>query len=132
MPRFVVQHHIFSDADEHWDLMLEVAGGLRTWSLPHPPDEASRLPMAARRLKDHRLDYLEYEGDVSGDRGRVEIRDRGIYEWLGEPDAVPADTVNRFEFELRGEKTVGRFQLTLASQDGKDLWRLRAIRTPLP
>jgi hypothetical protein len=56
--------------DPHFDLMFETLPGsaLSTWRSPRWPIEA---PTAATRLKDHRRAYLDYEGDVSGRRGRV-------------------------------------------------------------
>ena len=67
--RYVVLHH--SDVDEpHFDLMFETLPGsmLATWrSAEWPIDGATPLT----RLRDHRRLYLEYEGDLSGDRGTV-------------------------------------------------------------
>jgi DNA ligase D-like protein (predicted 3'-phosphoesterase) len=124
MPRFVVQHHTLPDGDDHWDLMLEAGEALWTWSLPHPPEEAARGAMAARHLGDHRLAYLDYEGEVSDGRGRVEIHDRGTYEWLGAGEELTTHLVDRLEFVLSGEKVGGRFRLKRESREAKDLWRL--------
>ena len=54
----------------HFDLMFETLPGsaLSTWRCPRWPVEA---PTPATRLTDHRRAYLEYEGDLSGRRGRV-------------------------------------------------------------
>ncbi len=38
---------------------------------PNCPAVAEGNDVAAAQLGDHRRDYLEYEGEVSGDRGRV-------------------------------------------------------------
>ena len=127
MPRFVVQHHVFADGDEHWDLMFEVRGVLWTWSLPAPPDRAERLPVCARELPDHRTKFLDYEGDVSADRGRVEIHDRGTYRWEDDAPAAPRETLSVVVFHLTGERAAGRYQLRRAPLDGKDLWRLRRL-----
>lgn len=44
-------------------------------------------PVLANSLHDHRLDYLQYEGPISGDRGRAWRWDAGQYEYLSnEPD----------------------------------------------
>ena len=77
MPRFVVLEHD-SPRGRHWDLMLERGQVLATWALAQPPDADG--PLAARRLFDHRLAYLDYEGPVSGRRGRVSCWDRGTCE----------------------------------------------------
>ena len=93
MPRFVLLYHD-CPADyvrrSHWDLMLESGDMLRTWALQLDcrvswnvrTDEqrksmlnarhcADGNEVAAEQLADHRLRYLEYEGEVSGQRGRV-------------------------------------------------------------
>ena len=126
MPRFVLQHHVFAPDDEHWDLMFEVGAVLRTWSLASPLDDPSQLPTCARQLGDHRIDYLEYEGQVSGDRGRVEIHDRGTYRWTSEVEA-PIETVNELAFQLAGQRASGHFLLQRIPHEGKDLWRLQRM-----
>ncbi len=108
--------------------MLEAGAVLWTWSLPHPPDEAARLPMSARHLGDHRAAYLDYEGEVSDGRGRVEIHDRGTFEWAEEGGAgQETHLVDRLEFVLAGEKARGRFRLKREPKMGKDLWRLGRV-----
>lgn len=87
MQRFVILHHQKSVVDEsHWDVMLETDGVLRTWALVPPYD--SRQPtqpfsVSAKRLPDHRLAYLDYEGDISGGRGTVKRIDTGTYTIVG-------------------------------------------------
>lgn len=61
----------------HFDFMLEDGDALETWSLSHPPSPGEPQPAAHRPR--HRLDYLEYEGPVSGHRGHVVALDRGRY-----------------------------------------------------
>lgn len=80
--RFVVLFHEFPighNRANHWDLMLEQGGRLLTWALPEMP--AIGKSIAARRLPDHRLEYLNYEGPVSGDRGEVSRLIAGTYAW---------------------------------------------------
>lgn len=111
MPRFVILDH--DHPSPHFDLMLEVGGVLWTWrlsALPVPGQEQDAL-----RLGDHRLVYLEYEGPVSGDRGRVVRRARGE---LGEVSLGN----NSLTAQLRGESFHG--QLVLIQIDG-DRWRMR-------
>ena len=78
MSRFVVlQHDPAAGSPEpvHWDLMLEQEGVLLTWALTLPPDAGGVV--TARKLPDHRLEYLDYEGEISGGRGSVTRWDRG-------------------------------------------------------
>jgi hypothetical protein len=67
--RYVVLRH--SDVDEpHFDLMFETMPGsmLATWRSEQWPIETA-TPLI--RLRDHRRIYLDYEGDLSGQRGSV-------------------------------------------------------------
>lgn len=83
MPRFVLLEHDWPHP--HLDLLLEREGVLKAWRLP-----AGFTPTApAEAIGDHRLMYLDYEGPVSGDRGRVVRRDTGEVEWLTiDPDRM--------------------------------------------
>ena len=97
MPRFVLLHHECPPSfgkPSHWDLMLECDGVLLTWSLPALPAAwggeggSAAEQIAATRLADHRIAYLDYEGPISGDRGVVKRVDGGEYEVLAEADGV--------------------------------------------
>ncbi|OYP38397.1 hypothetical protein [Rhodopirellula sp. MGV] len=89
-PRFaILRHHVgrafrreprCEDATAvqpvHWDWLFQTPMGerLSTWSTeelgsPFPWDETQRYE--AIRIADHRLKYLDYEGDIGGDRGTV-------------------------------------------------------------
>jgi DNA polymerase Ligase (LigD) len=81
MPRYVILEH--DHPTRHWDLMLEADGALRTWRLAAWPQDGMRI--RALPIGDHRLAYLDYEGPVSGDRGRVQRRDEGTYAGLVAP-----------------------------------------------
>lgn len=76
MPRFTISHHTGSKDGDHYDLMLEHGEGLRTWRLVNTAFQAFQI---ARQIKDHRKSYLDFEGEVSGDRGKVKIWDTGTY-----------------------------------------------------
>ncbi len=67
--RYVVLHHTEIE-QPHYDLMFEVAPGsnLATWRVPHWPPKAKE---DFTPLPRHRRRYLEYEGPISGDRGKV-------------------------------------------------------------
>jgi DNA polymerase Ligase (LigD) len=79
MPRFVILEH--DHPVLHWDLMLEAGAALRTWRLAQAPSTTGAV-IDAQALPDHRLEYLEYEGPVSGGRGAVKRWDTGAYETL--------------------------------------------------
>ena len=80
--RFVVLRHQ-GVPQPHFDLMIEtVPGGpLMTWRCPRwPVAQETNLT----RLGEHRRDYLEFEGPLTGDRGHVHRVAEGSCElkWL--------------------------------------------------
>jgi hypothetical protein len=107
VPRFVILEH--DHPTRHWDLMLETADALRTWRLAAPPSPGN--PVAAMPLGNHRKQYLDYEGPVSGGRGTVRRWDRGVYDRLCDSDGLTC-------FRLAGERTRGR--CTIEIQPGGD------------
>jgi hypothetical protein len=120
MPRFVVLEHTWNGT--HWDLMLEQGGALWTWSLARRPEP--EVWIAAGRLPDHRMAYLEYEGPISGNRGSVRRVDAGVHSVIAQhPDSVVV--------ELEGASLRGIARLEMA--EGSDLaaqngWRFRLGR----
>ena len=86
--RFVVLRHEFlkhSDRKDHFDLMLMVGNVLWTWELPDWPNR--NVSVEATRLADHRLEYLEYEGAISGGRGFVARKLNGNYRIVFQDDS---------------------------------------------
>jgi hypothetical protein len=83
MPRFVLLDH--DHPHPHFDLMLEADAVLWTWRLERPFHSGPE--QQAERIPDHRLHYLDYEGPVSGQRGRVVRRDEGEFVWLLQEEA---------------------------------------------
>jgi hypothetical protein len=100
MPRFVLLYHDCPPNDtrsSHWDFMLEAGDVLRTWALEQLPSSwhvahhATRQAdatcptlsaadtVAAEQLGDHRREYLEFEGEISGNRGRITRIAAGTY-----------------------------------------------------
>jgi hypothetical protein len=117
-PKFVIQKHVGHGTD-HYDFMLRMGPSLATWQI-------HRLPQAlavgecepARKLPDHRLAYLTYEGEVSRGRGRVCPVAAGEYELVvNEPDRCCVD--------LKSPEVHGRFQLM--RQTREDDWFLRRL-----
>ena len=112
MPRFVILAH--DHPMLHWDFMLEHDGKLRTWRLASSPDAGG--PIDAEVLADHRMAYLDFEGPVSGDRGRVTRWDCGKYETV---ESSPTRIIVRLEAErLCGEAT-------LEQPEGLGAWMFR-------
>jgi hypothetical protein len=134
MHRFVVQQHFRDAEDWHYDLMLECGDALVTFSSGPAPDDDSRLPMLVRQIGNHRLIYLEYQGEVFGGRGWCRIHDQGTFEWIvPPPEACPAagvgDTAHPLEdcivIRMAGQKLRGTYRLSRETKSGADYWRLR-------
>ena len=67
--RYVVLHHT-GMGEAHFDLMIELVAGQRlaTWRVGRwPPGKSDTFTP----IGDHRREYLDYEGPVSGGRGEV-------------------------------------------------------------
>ena len=79
MPRFAILEHDWPS--RHWDLFLEAEGVLKAWRLLAEPRPGLTVP--AELAADHRLLYLDYEGEVQGGRGTVKRWDAGTF--CGEP-----------------------------------------------
>jgi hypothetical protein len=100
----VVLYHFNVDAP-HFDLMWEAATGgpLTTLRCPHwPPQVGDRLV----ELPEHRRIYLEFQGDLTGDRGTV----RRV--WSGRCSFRPL-TIDPPAFALRLRDDAGGFDISL-------------------
>jgi hypothetical protein len=107
MPRYVLLEHDYPVL--HWDFMLEAGDVLRTWRLAMSPQPGSCIP--AEPLADHRRQYLEYEGPVSGGRGHVTRWDAGSFTWQ-------ADEPGRVAVTLEGERLRGSAVLSRDAAGG--------------
>ncbi len=120
MPRYVVLHHETPAGyprKTHFDLMLEHNGVLRTWAIEKMPVENESV--TAEQLADHRLTYLDYEGPISGNRGRVSRVADGQYE-------IKAESATEITVELHGEKLCGTLRLT-RDEMKTHLWRVSLV-----
>ena len=128
MPRFVILRHE-TEKDQprpaHWDLMMERGSALMTWALEEFPEAG--VTITGERLLDHRLEYLEYEGPLSDDRGCVSRTASGDYETLSAGETLSEDAA-ALSVLMRGEIVGGselfwkaEFKLTDASNQS---WRL--------
>jgi hypothetical protein len=90
--------------------MLEHGDTLKTWRLANTAFLVSQI---ARQIKDHRKTYLDYEGEISGDRGRVKITDTGTY-------SVDEWKEDRIQVALVGRSVKTRLILTLNAKHPED------------
>ena len=105
MPRFVVLYHEMPDDGTrraHWDLLIEQGDVLRAWALDQRP--IAGVTTNAQALPDHRVHYLDFEGEVSGNRGRVSRVAAGQATWL-------TDTADRIVLQLAGPSLDGAAEL---------------------
>ena len=122
---FVILEHSGLGAT-HYDLMLEQEGAaLATWQLDRVPgDLAAGESAPARRLPDHRREYLAYEGPVSRGRGQVRRVEAGTYELLGAEEGL-------WQVRFAGAALAGLFELRRVGPPA-DAWELRRLSDPAP
>ena len=121
--RFVVLHHFgWPGHVDHYDLMLEWTGQLRTWSLADWPAES----MQATALPAHRLHYLEYEGPISNGRGQVRRVDAGSFELVA---GALGEDATMVECRLFGLERSAWCRLSRSPELEKDqwLWQFRLL-----
>ena len=88
--------------------MLEAGDALRTWAIDAPIVAGRDLP--ARALGNHRKSYLDYEGEISGNRGKVRRLDAGTYRVLVWSD-------RHVRVEVTGAQLVGEVDLRSSGAD---------------
>lgn len=73
MHAYVLLRHDTPEGGWHFDWMLQPAphAPLITFRVMHDPTDPAVHDFPAERLPDHRAAYLDYEGPVSNNRGRV-------------------------------------------------------------
>src|SRR5262245_20434688 len=111
MPRFVILDHDYPFP--HLDFMIEWGERLRTWRLLGEPAPGRTLSAAA--IGDHRKDYLDYTGPVSGGRGRVQRWDAGTFR-------LDAESADELRLTLSGDRVNGA--VVIRRVDG-DSWNWR-------
>jgi hypothetical protein len=111
MPRYVILDH--DHPFHHWDFLLESGDALRAWRLLGEPQQGR--PIGAEPLPDHRPRYLDYEGPISGNRGRVVRWDQGILDW-------ELDDVDEIRVRLQGDRITGIVTLRRGPADWTWEW----------
>src|SRR5438876_125244 len=116
MPRYVILDH--DHPFPHWDFMLEWGDRLRTWRLCREPARGHTVP--AEALGVHRMLYLDYEGPLSGERGRVARWDAGTFR-------VDFDAVKKLRLTLSGGRIVGGVVITQIAGN-EWIWRHESVQ----
>lgn len=120
--RYVVLLHRWAEGQsrrggDHYDWMFETEGGLWTWATDDSLSSDRPAMIAATRLPDHRTEYLDYEGPVSGNRGTVSRVEAGRFR------RQPSDP-DRFEFVVSGGRSGEILIYRTRSDDSSSGWRI--------
>lgn len=108
MARMVILEHTPPGADPHFDWLIQRPGeedarpdDRRLWAFRAlvRPDDPGALVLALQRADDHRVRYLDFEGELSGGRGSVRRVATG---WVWRRDEAPDGLLIAGEFEGPG------------------------------
>ncbi len=114
---FVILEHTCSGA-VHYDFMLEAGDVLATWQFERNPAGLEvGCELICKKIQDHRLAYLTYEGEISGGRGLVKRVAQGSYQQIEVDEAC-------WRFKMSGQLMRGNFLLTKSSLGNSDQWIL--------
>ncbi len=108
--RFVILEHDYPEL--HWDFMIEIGQELLTWKLLEIPQKEKIIE--AIYTFPHRLFYLDYEGEVSQNRGFVKRWDKGYYQEID-------SNADRLLLSLHGLKLNGIIELRRSSINGNSV-----------
>jgi hypothetical protein len=102
-----------SPLDPHWDLMIQDGDHLLTWRVPSQPRAGQE--QVVQQIAAHRLEFLDFTGELTEQRGRVEQVARGMLE----PTRWENDSISG---TLRGSSSC--FEITLERGSAPDQWTL--------
>jgi bifunctional non-homologous end joining protein LigD len=123
--RFVVQEHHARQL--HYDFRLELAGVLKSWTLPKGPSLNSADKRLAVMVDDHPLDYFDFEGIIPEGNygaGAVVVWDMGEYALPEGEDPERALETGKMVLELHGKILKGGFNLVKMKGRGEKNWLL--------
>ena len=118
MPKFVIQEHKATHL--HYDFRLELDGVLKSWAVPKEPPKKEGTKRLAVQVEDHDLSYINFEGIIPEGQygaGTVKIWDKGTFKLIERTD-------KKLEFELKGKKLKGLYELVRFKKAGENDWLL--------
>jgi len=118
---FVIQKHKASRL--HYDFRLEIGRVLKSWAVPKGIPKKGEKHLAVM-VEDHPVEYAKFHGKIPEGEygaGKVEIWDKGKYEYLGEGDIESGLRKGVVEVKLAGRKgrAKGVFDLINTKFQGK-------------
>ena len=112
--RFALAFHELPAKESHFDLFLEQNGSLLSWRLP--TELSVRMITFCTRSFDHRLEYLDYIGPVSLNRGNIRWQLSGKIEWVTCTDQEVTAFLHH--------PSLGVLRVKLMKTESNDLWQL--------
>jgi len=132
MAAYVVLHHRIDPSDSmpgretHFDWMFDNGRSLWTWATEPLPNVETVGPVPAIRLADHRRDYLEYQGTLTGNRGEVSRVEAGDF-------VLVTDSDECFQFLVQGVRcgvlTFQRVEAAESAERSDSLWNWTFLPT---
>jgi hypothetical protein len=100
----------FADRGDHLDWFFQKPAGAdgALWTFSTPPELPALAEYPATRLPDHRHRYLDYDGEISGDRGSVQRLVTGTYRLV---DNLVDNHDARFAFAVESVRLLSDGQL---------------------
>jgi DNA ligase D-like protein (predicted 3'-phosphoesterase) len=133
MPKFVIQKHAASRL--HYDFRLEVAGVLKSWTIPKGPSLHPQDRRLAVAVEDHSLGYGDFEGVLpqgTYGAGTVLLWDTGTYrnltQWNGQETTMERGLeLGSVAFWLEGKKLRGGYTLRRMKRGEENAWLLTKL-----
>ncbi len=108
--------------------MFEIDGVLQTWATELITDFDQPIQLRALRLADHRLHYLDYEGEISNHRGDVRRVLAGTFAMI---QSTPAELIAAVTYRSGPSPRTRRIELQrnctsdFLADETRDAWDLR-------
>ena len=103
---FAILKHTLLDQSFHFDLLIKNGNILNCWQFNSSPTNCDDSEILfCKKIFDHRLKYLTYEGEISDNRGWVSRTTNGILN-------IETQNSKQVIFRVANDNFKGRFSLT--------------------